>query len=129
MGMRTNTFGEAHLHQTVGEIVGQLEMMRDENKRMMEDNRRLLEKLDKVQSRVSDIDNKMEPLPGLIAEHKVDISGHTARIVKLELFDGKIAVVIAIIWVAASAFGTGLWLMFTNLGSVLAFAKKFLFGG
>lgn len=124
MGMRTSTFGEAHLHQTVGEIVGQLEMMREENKRMMEDNRRLLEKLDKVQSRIGDIDNKIEPLPGLIAEHKTDITGHTSRIVALELFDGKIAVVIAVIWVAASAFGTGLWLVFTNLGSVLAFLKK-----
>ena len=120
--------GEPQLTLIVGEIAGQIEMMRDENKRMMEDNRRLLEKLDKVQSRVSDIDNKMEPLPRLIEEQKTAIAGHTTRIVQLELFDGKIAIIIAIIWAAASAVGTGLWMIFANFGSVLTAIKRFFLG-
>lgn len=109
------SYGEAELHRSVGELDGKVEML-------LEQQRRLLDKVDDVGERVSDVESKIAPIPGIIASH-------SSRIVKLELFDGKIAAVVMLISVTATTIGAGVWALIVNFSAVMAFAKRLFSGG
>ena len=119
-GSRNDTSGEGELHRSIGEIQGQLEMMREENARMLDDNRKMLEDNRLLLKKIDKVEDKLEPLPDLVKKHD-------ARIDKLERFDGNIAAVVAFIGVAASSVCYGAWLLISNFSGVMSFARK-MFG-
>lgn len=108
------TYGEAELHRSVGELAGKMEMLLDQQ-------RHVLAKIEDIGDRLGDVENKLDPMPGIV-------SSHDSRINKLEMFDGKIAAVVMLISITVGAVGTGLWALILNFPAVLSFLRRFFTG-
>lgn len=115
------SYGEAALHRSVGELDARVEMLQEdlqtvisELKQSSLENHRILQKLDKVES-------KLDPLPDAVTKHD-------DRIEDLEDFRGNLMAVVALAGIAFSAIGAGFWALIMNFSGVVTFLRK-LFGG
>src|ERR1700743_1387306 len=98
IGMASHDDGE--LNRIVGEISGKLDGLQRDNVRLFKENRVLFHGVDDIRGRISKVEDKVAPLPEVVAEH-------TASIQTLKAFDKNLTGIFVFIGLAASSRGAG----------------------
>ena len=120
MAQRPDSYGEAQLHQKVGELSAHID-------NLIEDVRTIIQKLEQnalenqsILRKADKLENKLEPLPDAVKKHE-------ERINDIEEQNRNLMAVASFVGLVVSGVGVGLWHLIINWSVVMAFARK-MFG-